>query len=177
MNTFLGSQVIIFCYHVPVQIRFSVCSCPDQVFCVFLSRSGFHHVLGSCPDQVVGLLCSCPDQVFFIMFLSRPSGHSVTVFLSTTDDHSVMFLSTSGGHSVMFCPCKRWSCCHFCCYLDQMFIVTVTFNSSGPEGRPGMSDVFLLSGISGLSFDSPFLSPLLFFLHNPLALSVLSYFY
>ena len=32
-----------------------------------------------------------------------------------------------------------------------------------PEGRPGMSDVTLLSGISGLSFDSPFLSPLLFF--------------
>ena len=32
-----------------------------------------------------------------------------------------------------------------------------------PEGRAGMSDVFLLSGISGLSFDSPFLSPLLFF--------------
>ena len=27
-----------------------------------------------------------------------------------------------------------------------------------------MSDVTLLSGISGLSFDSPFLSPLLFFL-------------
>ena len=32
-----------------------------------------------------------------------------------------------------------------------------------PEGRPGMFDVSLLSGISGLSFDSPFLSPLLFF--------------
>ena len=28
------------------------------------------------------------------------------------------------------------------------------------EGRPGMSDVSLLSRISGLSFDSPFLSPL-----------------
>ena len=32
-----------------------------------------------------------------------------------------------------------------------------------PEGRPGMCDSTLLSGISGLSFDSPFLSPLLFF--------------
>ena len=31
-----------------------------------------------------------------------------------------------------------------------------------PKGRLGMSDVTLLSGISGLSFDSPFLSPLLF---------------
>ena len=47
---------------------------------------------------------------------------------------------------------------------------------SVPDGRPGMSDVSLLSGISGLSFDSPFLSPLLFFLPSPLALSVLSFF-
>ena len=39
-----------------------------------------------------------------------------------------------------------------------------------------MSDVTPLSGISGLSFDSPFLSPLLFFLPSPLALSVLSFF-
>ena len=32
-----------------------------------------------------------------------------------------------------------------------------------PEGRPGMSDVFPLSGISGLSFDSTLLSLVLFF--------------
>ena len=32
-----------------------------------------------------------------------------------------------------------------------------------PEGRPGISDVSPLSGISGLSFDSTLLSPLLFF--------------
>ena len=32
-----------------------------------------------------------------------------------------------------------------------------------PEGRPGMSDVSPLSGISGLSFDSTLLSPLFFF--------------
>ena len=35
-----------------------------------------------------------------------------------------------------------------------------------------MSDVLFLSGISGLSFDSSFLSPLLFFLPSPLVLSV-----
>ena len=35
--------------------------------------------------------------------------------------------------------------------------------TGGPEGRPGMSDVSPLSGISGLSFDSTLLSPLLFF--------------
>ena len=45
-----------------------------------------------------------------------------------------------------------------------------------PEEMPGMSDVPLLSGISGLSFDFPFLSPLLFLLPSPLALSVLSCF-
>ena len=32
-----------------------------------------------------------------------------------------------------------------------------------PEGRPGMSDVFPLSGISGLSFDLTLLSPLFFY--------------
>ena len=39
-----------------------------------------------------------------------------------------------------------------------------------------MSDICLLSGISRLSFDSPFLSPLLFLLPSPLALSVLAFF-
>ena len=39
-----------------------------------------------------------------------------------------------------------------------------------------MSDVTLLSGISGLPFDSTFLSPLLFFLPSPLALFVLFFF-
>ena len=33
-----------------------------------------------------------------------------------------------------------------------------------------------MSGVSGLSFDSPFLSPLLFFLPSHLAVSVLSFF-
>ena len=46
----------------------------------------------------------------------------------------------------------------------------------GPEGRLGMSDVILLPRISGLSLDSPFLFPLLFFLLSPLALSVLWFF-
>ena len=39
----------------------------------------------------------------------------------------------------------------------------VGYRTSSPEGRPGMSDVYLLSGISGLSFESAFLSPLLIF--------------
>ena len=45
-----------------------------------------------------------------------------------------------------------------------------------PEGRPGMSDVTLLSGISGLSFDSLFCLLSCFFLPSPLSLSVLSFF-
>ena len=39
------------------------------------------------------------------------------------------------------------------------FVVVVTSH----EGRPGMFDVTLLSGISGLSLDSPFLSLMGFF--------------
>ena len=44
------------------------------------------------------------------------------------------------------------------CINDAEVVVSQT-----PEGRPGMSDVSPLSGISGLSFDSTLLSPLLFF--------------
>ena len=60
--------------------------------------------------------------------------------------------------------------------LNNFFNVFCLF---APKGKLGMSDVSILSGISGLSFDSPFLSPLLFsfsFLPSPLALSVLSFF-
>ena len=46
---------------------------------------------------------------------------------------------------------------------------------ANPKGRLGMANVSLLSGISGVSFDSPFIS-LSFFLPSPLALSVLSLF-
>ena len=37
------------------------------------------------------------------------------------------------------------------------------YRTSSPEGRPEMSDVHFLSGISGLSFESAFLSPLFIF--------------
>ena len=39
----------------------------------------------------------------------------------------------------------------------------IFFTDVDPEGRPGMSDVSPLSGISELSFDSSFLSSLSFF--------------
>ena len=45
-----------------------------------------------------------------------------------------------------------------------------------PDRKPGMSDVSPLSGISGLSFDSTLLSPLLFILlPSPVTLSVSSF--
>ena len=44
------------------------------------------------------------------------------------------------------------------CHVVRSFL-----NVSPPEGRPGMSDVSPLSGISGLSLDSTLLSPLYFF--------------
>ena len=68
--------------------------------------------------------------------------------------------------------------------LHEMPAIFRHFMKCRPEERPGMSYVPLLSGISGLSFDSPFLSPLFFLslfffffsLPSPLALSVLSFF-
>ena len=55
-------------------------------------------------------------------------------------------------------------------FLYQCEWVGVRF--CGPEGRPGTSDVFPLSGISGLSVDSTFLSVL----PSPVAPSVFSFF-
>ena len=46
--------------------------------------------------------------------------------------------------------------------LSEHLLFLFVFGS--PKGRPGLSDVPLLSGISGLSFDSPFLSPVFSFL-------------
>ena len=47
--------------------------------------------------------------------------------------------------------------------LFDMSAAFDTTDYSNPEGRQGMFDVSPLSGISGLSFDSTLLSPLLFF--------------
>ena len=55
------------------------------------------------------------------------------------------------------CDCPKPLSIHFDLLLMQL-VLFVT-----PEGRPGMSDVSPLSGISRLSFDATLLSPLLFF--------------
>ena len=56
---------------------------------------------------------------------------------------------------------------YFCCCLVFSNVCKVS-----PEGSLELSDFFPLSGKSGLSFDSPFLSHLVF-LPSPLALFVL----
>ena len=58
-------------------------------------------------------------------------------------------------------------------YGHQAFRYVAPSVWNGPEGRPWMFDVTLLSGISRLSFESPFLSPL-FSLSLCLSLSVSS---
>ena len=47
--------------------------------------------------------------------------------------------------------------------LSLSVFLSVSVSDPPPEGRPGMSDVSPLSGISGLSFDPTLLSALLFF--------------
>ena len=60
----------------------------------------------------------------------------------------------------------------FCIFESRFYSSLLMFSQllyllslpvAAPEGRPGMSDVSPLSGISGLSFDSTLLSPRLFF--------------
>ena len=70
---------------------------------------------------------------------------------------------------LLCCACGVW-------LIQHDHILFLKFQVYSPEGRLGMSDVSLLSGISRLTFDSPFLSPLLFFLPSPFARSVLSFF-
>ena len=68
--------------------------------------------------------------------------------------------------SFIFCTLFSFVCL-FVSFCFALFLV--------PEGRSGMSDISLLSGISGLSFDSTLLSPLLFFPPSPVTLSILSF--
>ena len=49
------------------------------------------------------------------------------------------------------------------CHPFYALLLLLVFFSQVSEGRPRMSDVTTLSGISGLSFDSLFLSPPWFF--------------
>ena len=50
-----------------------------------------------------------------------------------------------------------------CLVLLPSYVTLSVFIPASSEGRPGMSDVSPLSRISGLSFDSTLLSPLMFF--------------
>ena len=55
-----------------------------------------------------------------------------------------------------------------CAFFPQLIynLYFVVVENLLSEGRLGMSDVSTLSGISGLSFDSPFLSPFLVFCYS-----------
>ena len=92
-----------------------------------------------CPEVT---LCGCQDIKIQLPLLALSFFYPFFLFL---------FLNLLMVHSPDFYFHKNLD---FFLLLDRVFC---------PEGRPGMSEVFLLSGISGLSFDSPFLSPLLFF--------------
>ena len=59
-----------------------------------------------------------------------------------------------GLHTYMYARIWRSRNIHY--YLQDFFFFF--FCQYGPEGRPGFSDVSPLSGISGLSFDSIFVS-------------------
>ena len=61
--------------------------------------------------------------------------------------------------------CIVWNTrlCSLSSILFTWFSIAYVYFLLPPEGRPGMSDVSPLSGISGMSFDSTLLSPLLFF--------------
>ena len=61
-----------------------------------------------------------------------------------------------GRHGIDNCINNGRLLLEFC--SEHQLVIT-----NSPEGSPGMSDVSPLSGISGLSFDSTLLCPLLFF--------------
>ena len=109
------------------------------------------------------------------------------VFNRTKHEKMESLFHSTVGNEITFLPfvCLAIVClCRFLCIF--LFYVSAVFQKSvyycllflsdfsfsfchsfsplnSPEGRPGMSDVSPLSGISGLSFDFTLLSPLLFF--------------
>ena len=57
--------------------------------------------------------------------------------------------------------------------LASVHVALDGLDSIAPHREPGRSDVRLMSGISGLSFDSSFLFSVLLFYLSPVAVSVL----
>ena len=83
------------------------------------------------------------DWVTLCVKASQRLGHIVQNTSQMTGSYCRKYLILTGSH-----------CRHTLTWLHLV---------NTPEGWPGMSDVSPLSGISGLSFDSTLLSPLLFF--------------
>ena len=131
------------------------CTLPTSCWC-----SGFRQLWPRC--------CHSARRGYYVYFipysLKRPSTDSQCRLILqrrhcthtvVTDERELRLFS-----HVFMCQAQaleKWSQPPACCYSPPHC------TSCLPEGRPGMSAWCLLSGISGLSFVSPFLSPLLFF--------------
>ena len=101
-----------------------------------------------------------PSPVTLSVYLFLPAGP----FFWTFFQKSVQYFSLRDRLFLYgFCLAVRISaaCCHMALVFAVIHLHKKIFYP--PGGRPGMSDVSPLSGISGLSFDSTLLSPLLFF--------------
>ena len=160
----------------------------------------FFCIVLNCIYYMFALFLSFRQSALFLSWSTARGDHSTTCWTRRSTSTACPNNSSCLSSSMLVSRCVQmlwWPTCHiFTCWLtsDMLFLfftsmwhvysVTYIWRVYGvtylwhvyPEGRPGMSDVPLLSGISGLSFDSSFLSPLLFFLPYPLALSVLSFF-
>ena len=102
----------------------------------------------------------------------------ITMCTQTTTLPPALSSNPHNRHTLHSSPCpphppeKKFIICNIILFLNRHISCLLLFADTiwvvafsvfvPPKGRLGMSDVTLLSGISGLSFDSPFLS-LLFF--------------
>ena len=86
------------------------------------------------------MLRACSEEVFYVVTCEEPYPSSLRAPVSPHCLYTWLFI----------------------CRFDFSKLPLTSLHMP-PEGRPGMSDVSPLSGISGLSFDSTLLYPLLFF--------------
>ena len=112
------------------------------------------------------------NKTFEVTFTGRLGTLRQRITLSNL----VMLHYTTPHYTTLHCTTLHYTALHYTTLHYNTSSSASSCSCSSPKGRPGMSDVTLLSGISGLSFDSPFLSPVWFLLPSPLALSVLSFF-
>ena len=145
------SQVIITSYSMFAQSQSYILPCVCTV--TFTPTSCVHKK---------SLLHSSPSFAQVIINVS-----SITIFCLGCYCF-LLFVITTSHFYIQFCVCSSAVIMTLHPVFAQVIITSYTMFAqlhviTFPEGRLGMSDVSLLSGISGLSFDSTLLSPLLFF--------------